>query len=328
MKKTTVVALFAGLLAGAAAHAQDFQAGLRMLTLPGEEPVPVSLFYPTQAPARDIPMGPFTPEVAMQAPPASAVKGLILLSHGTGGSELGHHNLAQGLARHGYLVAALQHPRDNYRDRSLSATAAYFSERPKQASRVLDALLAHPEWKDRIPAGRIGALGHSAGGYTVLALAGGIADPSVLATHCRPPADDAKFCSLGGENAKQRAAAPAAVDVSAADARIRAVVAMAPLAVVFTQASLENMKLPVQVYTAQHDEVLKGKYHGERLRAIPGVRFEEVAGAGHFAFMARTSFPIASDAGDPGSDPAGFDRAAFHRRLEREVVDFFDRSLD
>lgn len=57
-----------------------------------------------------------------------------------------HSTLAQALARNGYLVAALRHPGDNYQDRSLleKGPERYFDERPRQASRVIDAILADP----------------------------------------------------------------------------------------------------------------------------------------------------------------------------------------
>ena len=88
-------------------------------------------------------MGPFTAHVAMRAAPDAQVKGLIVLSHGTGGTEVGHTSLAEALARDGYLVAALRHPGDNWQDSSLlsKSAARYFTERPQQASRVIDALL-------------------------------------------------------------------------------------------------------------------------------------------------------------------------------------------
>jgi pimeloyl-ACP methyl ester carboxylesterase len=129
-------------------------------------------------------MGPFSLDVAIGSKPVDKVKALILLSHGIGGSELGHSFLAQALARNGYLVAALRHPGDNWQDRSLieKSPERYFDERPRQASRVIDAILADPAWKDRIATDsrgpRVGALGHSAGGYTVLALAGAQSDLS------------------------------------------------------------------------------------------------------------------------------------------------------
>ena len=169
-----------------AVHAQAFEAGWTQIQTAGATTAAprttVALFYPTLATPRTIPMGPFTLDVAIGGQPVDQVKGLILLSHGIGGSELGHSALAQTLARHGYLVAAMRHPGDNWQDQTLiqNSPERYFDERPRQASRVIDAILADPAWKGRITADsqgpRVGALGHSAGGYTVLALAGGQPD--------------------------------------------------------------------------------------------------------------------------------------------------------
>ena len=183
------------------------QAGWRQISIPGPTPatdaVTVALYYPTQAPARVIAMGPFSVDVAIQAPPDPQIKGLIVLSHGIGGTELGHSSLAEALARDGWLVAALRHPGDNWKDRSLvqKGAARYFTERPQHVSHVIDALLRDPQWRDRIgrdaTGPRIGAVGHSAGGYTVLALAGGEPDLSRLATHCvESGAEDPIFCGL------------------------------------------------------------------------------------------------------------------------------------
>ena len=152
--------------------AAAFQAGWRQISIAGPTPearaTTVALYYPTQTPAQTIPMGPFAPNVAIQAAPESAVKGLIVLSHGTGGSELGHSRLAEALAQDGYLVAALRHPGDNWQDRSLlhDSPERYFRERPRQVSWVIDALLRDPQWRDRIARDargpKVGAVGHSA----------------------------------------------------------------------------------------------------------------------------------------------------------------------
>src|SRR3981189_2192441 len=75
------------------AHAMATNAGWRQINIPGTSdaaPIPVALYYPTQPPARSIAMGPFTAQVAIQAPPDATFKGLIVVSHGTGGSELAH----------------------------------------------------------------------------------------------------------------------------------------------------------------------------------------------------------------------------------------------
>ncbi len=136
--------------------AMAFQAGWRQISVAGATPAAaattVALYYPTQAPARSMAMGPFTVNVAIHGAPEPTVKGLIVLSHGTGGSELGHTSLAEALARHGYLVAALRHPGDNWQDRSMlqGRPAEYFSERPRQVTRLIDALLRDPQWRERI----------------------------------------------------------------------------------------------------------------------------------------------------------------------------------
>lgn len=320
-------------LAGPAA-AQS--AGYRTFTIAGDTPATVALFYPTAAADRAVTMGPWRPVVAPGAPASdSPLRGLILISHGTGGTELNHHDLATRLARDGYLVAAVRHAGDNWQDRSLITSGHYLSERPLQLSRVLDALLADPEWGPRIPAERIGAVGHSAGGYSVLALAGAQAESQRSAQHCRTVQDDPVYCALAkgaaGTGASgmpaasaASAAAPGARPVSVPDRRIRAVVALAPMAVVFTPESLAAITVPVFVITAEHDAVLNGKYHGRYVVAsLPGAQATTAAGAGHFAFMAQPTFPLPSAAGDAAANPPGFDRVAFLPSLERQVAEFF-----
>lgn len=121
------------------------------------------------------------------------------------------------------------------------------------------------------------------------------------------------------------AAAPGARTVSVPDRRIRAVVAMAPMAVVFTPESLAAITVPVLVVMAEHDAVLSGKYHGGYVVAsLPAAQASTVAGAGHFAFMAQPTFPLPSAAGDAAANPPGFDRVAFLPTLENQVAEFFE----
>ncbi|MBI2772208.1 MAG: dienelactone hydrolase [Burkholderiales bacterium] len=318
-------------------QAMASQAGMRQITIPGNAagaaPIVALLYYPTQAPARIIPMGPFKANVAMQAAPEAKVKGLILLSHGTGGTELGHSSLAEALAQNGYLVAALRHPGDNWQDRSLRQTSmeSYATARPQQASRVIDAVLQDPEWKDRIASDakgpRVGAVGHSAGGYTVLALAGARPEPGRFDAHCDAErAQDPIFCGTRG--APPPAASNGAVPPipPLADARVRAVVAMAPMGAVFSAASLAQIRIPVAVYEAQLDRFLVPRFHAEWVAAnVPGVEMHRVPNAWHFAFSDSASTPIPSEDGDISANPPGFDRAAYLGQLQGELPAFFDK---
>jgi predicted dienelactone hydrolase len=312
------------------------QAGWRQINVHGgtanEAAIAVALYYPTQATARPIAMGPFTPQVAMQALPDAAFKGLIIISHGTGGTELGHSSLAEALAQHGYLVAALRHPGDNWQDRSLLTSAAgYFTARPQHVTRVIDALLADPQWASRIAKDakgpRIGAIGHSAGGYTVLALAGALPEPLRIATHCQSNRqDDPIFCSVGRAQAPGSAAAQPLPELQ--DTRIRAVVALAPVGVIFSAESLAKVRVPVAIYEAEQDRFLVRRFHAEWLvRNLPGVEHHRIANAWHFAFMDTPSSPIPSEDGDIAANPPGFDRRAFLQQLGRELPAFFDKAF-
>lgn len=316
------------------------QAGWRPITIAGATPeapsILVALYYPTQAPERTVPMGPFSVQAAIGAVPLATVKGLIVLSHGRGGTELGHSSLAEALARGGYFVAALRHPGDNWQDRSLLQKSAtrYFSERPRQASRVIDALLRDPEWKDRIARDsngpRIGALGHSAGGYTVLALAGGEPDVARLAAHCDANRlKDPIFCSMG--RAREASVLPGVASAQApslADTRVRAVAALAPVGAVFSAQSLAGITIPVTIYAAQRDRFLVPPFHADWIaRNVPGADIQRVPNAWHFAFMDTPSMAIPTDDGDIAADPPGFDRKALLDRLGVELVAFFDKTL-
>ena len=106
-------------------------------------------------------------------------------------------------------------------------------------------MLTDPEWKDRIASDgrgpRVGALGHSAGGYTVLALAGARPDLSRIRKHCLAEAsEDPIFCGVG----RSVAAMPPlpAATPALADERVRAIVAMAPVGVMFTAESLATIR--------------------------------------------------------------------------------------
>lgn len=330
-----ILAALATLLVAADTHA--YEAGWMQIQTAGSKPdaptTTVALYYPTMAAPRTIAMGPFTLDVAIGGKPVDKVKALILLSHGIGGSELGHSILAQALARNGYLVAALRHPGDNWQDQSLirKSSERYFDERPRQVSRVIDAILANPAWKDRIATDsqgpRVGALGHSAGGYTVLALAGAKPDLSRVRTHClAEAAEDPIFCGMGrsGEATPPLSAATSSLK----DERVRAIVAMAPTGVPITAESLATVRSATLIYEAELDRFLVPRFHAEWVASnLPAPNLHRVPNAWHFAFMDSPSISIPSPDGDVAANPPDFDRDAFLKQLAVEITSFFDKTL-
>ena len=199
--------------------------------------------------------------------------------------------------------------------------------RPKQVSRVIDAVLEDGDLGAHIERDRIGVVGHSNGGYTALAVAGARPSPGSAAAHCREHPDDARFCGAGGAATREAARKVGSLP-ELRDPRVRSIVLMAPNAVPFTDDALARVTVPALVYVAERDDLTLVHYHGERLaKTLPSAMCVLVKGAGHFSFI--TSFPWALRivAGEGARDPNGFDRDAFHQVMNREIVDFFNRTL-
>jgi predicted dienelactone hydrolase len=327
-----------------AAHAApSWNVGYRKLEVQDPltgEPFPVALWYPTSAEPAPLfvtdalsPCGlpamlcrwiAFEMMVAPSSPPVTGRFGLIVISHGAGGLAVNHRDLAMVLASQGYVVAAPTHPRGQSND--VSGPEVWIG-RPKQISRVIDTLLEDGALKLHIDGDRIGVVGHSNGGYTALAVAGAIPSVDAALAHCQQHPDDARFCAFGGPSVQKATRAVGQIP-DLHDPRVRSIVLMAPTAVRFTDAALARVAVPVLVYAAEKDDLTVLRYNGDRLvRTLPYADCVLVKGAGHFSFVAGFPMVVKIIAGEAARDPAGFDREAFHRVMNRDVVEFFDRTL-
>lgn len=315
------VAAMAILFAGTAVHAAGFQQGVA--ADPAGKPIVIGIWYPSQAIAHPVAMGPTTMSVAMNAPVNGKAMPMIVISHGTGGSNLGHYDTAIALADAGFVVVAMNHTGDNYADQSRSVD---IMDRPRQVSRVIDHMLATWEGHAAIDPQRVGMFGHSAGGFTTLAIIGGIADHTKIGPMCREhPGDFA--CQLVARSASP-IAAPATVAI--ADPRIKSAVIAAPaLGFTFSPDGLKNVKVPVQLWRAENDVVVPHPRYAEAVRlALPeSPDYRVVANAGHYDFLAPCSNALASIAPAICTSSAGFDRAAFHVGFDSDVVKFFEKTL-
>ena len=267
----------------------------------------------------------FDVRAAPDAAPADGRFGLIVISHGAGGLALNHRDLAAALAARGYVVAAPNHPRGAGND--VSGVGVWVG-RPKQVSRVIDALFSDPALADRIDRARVGVVGHSNGGFTALVLGGARPDVRAPGLHCRQHPDDTAFCAFGGAAARESLRTLGEIP-EVAEPRVRAIVLMAPNAVPFTDEALAGVTVPVRLYAAELDELTVVRYHAARLaKALPpGTEYVLLERAGHFSFVARFPWALGWLAGAAARDPAGLDRDALHAVMNREIADFFDRTL-
>ncbi|MDE0051318.1 MAG: hypothetical protein OXO52_16135 [Rhodospirillales bacterium] len=323
MKLLALVALGV-MLAAASAGAEGV--GFRDIHVEaGGERLLVALWYPADAAPGQTTVGPFTMAASRDARLGVGRHGLILMSHGTGGGRLNHRGTAIRLAEAGYIVAAPEHAGDSWRDGRHSGTSANWHRRPRQLSAVLDRLLGDDEFGPRIDAARIGAVGHSAGGYSVLALIGGRADMALLARHCTERrSEDPEFCGYGRPGAPDDALMP---DLS--DRRIGAVAAVAPVGALFGAGAFAGVDVPAQIHRLAGDRVLRKPWHAENIVRLMGDHARPVVHpmAHHFAFISPFPPALVGSVGPPAHDPAGFDRRAFLAGIDAQIVRFFDGAL-
>src|ERR1700733_4953232 len=194
--RTILAQVFAAFIAAAGpAHAavgfQHFG-----ITDPQGPPIEVGVWYPTGAAPKLEAIESNQQMVALDAAVEGAGLPLVVISHGHGGSYAGHLDTATALANAGFIVAALSHHGDSWRDPG-NPTAVW--ERPRQLKLLIDYMLG--AWGDhsRIDANRVGAFGFSAGGFTVLVAAGGEPDLATITDHCKAhPAFE--VCQIVGEH--------------------------------------------------------------------------------------------------------------------------------
>ena len=248
---------------------------------------------------------------------------LIVISHGMLEDRFSHHDTAEALADAGFAVVAFNHTQDssdNLHDKSV-ADISSFLVRPVDIKRVLDFFLKSPPADLRIDPRRIGFFGFSRGGYTGLVLAGAEPDFDSLTIPCP---DNILMC----QQIKEHKIPPHAPGY---EPRIKAYVVADPVNLFASKSSLQNVKAPLQLWSSEFGGM------GVRPEDVAAVKanlpvqpdFHKATGAGHLSF----DCPCSEDqvkASSPSivcTDPPGFDRIAFHKKLNAIVVDFFQRQL-
>jgi predicted dienelactone hydrolase len=252
-----------------------------MLTDPVEGgPMRAIVVYPAQAQGPATRRGPFIIDATANAAPAAGRFPLIVFSRGTGGSLLGHHDSLTALARAGFVAAAVEHPRDNFRDDSGFGTDLQLIGRPHHIVALIDGVMAHSTAGRLVDGTRIGMAGHSAGGYSALLIAGAMPNFALAEEYRRAVPYDPLRARADAAGQQRRRPDLAYV----ADPRVRAIFLMAPaLGYVFDRAGLAKVQVPVRLYRPSADELLAHPWNAERIAQMlprsPEYQVLERAGA-------------------------------------------------
>ncbi|CAH0446451.1 hypothetical protein LMG10661_02532 [Ralstonia syzygii subsp. syzygii] len=262
---------------------------------------------------------------------------LLLLSHGTADSL---DWLAAALAAQGYIVAGVDHPGNNALAPLTREGFRLWWERATDLSQVLDGLLADPALGPRIDADRIGAVGFSLGGYTVLELAGARTNLPAFERFCASPDADA-IChppemrhvqgdaQPAGAPSPETAASLARAGASYRDPRIRAVFAIAPaLGMAFDDTAFAEVRIPVALVAGTADVTAPVETNIRRIgKLLPGASVALVPGAAHYTFLDTCLPPLVERLAPVCKDTPGIDRDAGHAQVIAHALAFFTASL-
>jgi predicted dienelactone hydrolase len=224
---------------------------------------------------------------------------VILLSHGFGGTAriMGWFGIA--MARNGYIVVAVDHPGNNTVDKMTIAGAALWWNRADDLRIALKAMEGDPATGPHLDMARIGAAGHSAGGFTTLVLAGARVDRGHFVQFCAAHPTDGvclpqRELAISPQDVSRALQAPEMLAEAshASDdhsiPNLRAAFAMAPALVQgLDPESLTRMRTPTKIILGDADIVAPPGTNGlVAAAAIPAAELESLPSVGHYDFLA------------------------------------------
>lgn len=190
---------------------------------------------------------------------------LIVISHGLASNPDTFQYLSQHLASYGFAVAALEHPKTGSHD-----FAAFLSglsnapqveeaiQRPLDVKYLLDELeqkvKTAPIWRDRLNPEQVGLIGHSLGGYTVLALGGAQLNFNQINQECSTPEPDISSFNVA-KVLQCRFSSLETNNINLSDRRVKAVLALNPLggSTLLGKEGMQNIKIPIAIFASGED---------------------------------------------------------------------------
>jgi predicted dienelactone hydrolase len=219
------------------------------------------------------------------APDCEQSRPLVAFSHGNTGTRWQSTFLTEHLASHGFVVVAPDHTGNTSFDDDTSRKPELIFRRPWDISDSVDHLFSAadgvlPGLSDCMdPEAGFAISGHSFGGYTTMALAGGRYDSAATAEYCEDY--DWWLC----EDALSRTEPDS--ELSGTDDRVWAAVPMAPAGYEVLIGGLSEVTAPVMVLGGSKDELTPMEWQVgpiyDGLRSSPRM-LGSLTDAGHFLF--------------------------------------------
>lgn len=195
---------------------------------------------------------------------ASTNKPVIVFSHGRGSVKTDLRYLAEHLASHGYIVAALEHPGSNKtsfkavnQNKKQLVAPQEFLDRPRDVSFILDELeklnqTGNSPLQGKLATNNVMVVGHSFGGGTALALAGGELQIENLKQRCQQNLSTANL----GERVQCAGQILPEKTYQLRDARIKQAIALNPTtSLMFGETGLTKVQIPTLILSSSADKI-------------------------------------------------------------------------
>jgi predicted dienelactone hydrolase len=315
--------------------AQPFaqNAGYEVLRITDESrkrPVQIDVWYPTTETEKEYNYGFSKGDVADKASITAKKLPLILFSHGAMGAASNYSWIAEYLARKNYLVIGVSHfgesPVFGF-DSIDAASVARFGDRTQDLNFALEFIVERSKYAENVDSKRIGAIGHSSGGASVLMINGAEFSPKKLVEYCQrsKPGDD-KGCDYprGVETDIKRFMPTKSNRV------FKAIVALDPaVGQGFTKNGLKSSITPTLIIGSVKNDFLPFKFHSEYL--AKQIKNSEIIRLdnreGHFVYLDECSLPIKIMGIPLCTDANGVDRKAVHTKLAIAIEQFLNRNI-
>ncbi|MCC0179788.1 alpha/beta hydrolase [Waterburya agarophytonicola K14] len=188
---------------------------------------------------------------------------LIIISHGVASNRQTFDYLGEHLASHGFSVAIVEHDNIslNKFDRFLSGKESFpkpnnLISQPLDITYLLDSLEQESKLnsalQNKIDLQQVGIIGHSFGGYTSLALAGGKLIADSESGKCQTEDYQNVLLDLSSL-AKCTFNNFSSVDRQLKDPRIKAAIAINPMAGIFGRKGISSINIPTMFISGTHD---------------------------------------------------------------------------
>ncbi len=261
---------------------------------------------------------------------------LIMISHGTGGSRLSMEWMAQCLVQNGFVVAATDHWGNTY-DNTIAVESVKPWERPLDMSFALTELLKDTSLQNIIDRDRIGALGFSFGGYTVLALAGAVLDYGILLDYYTTETGKEELAHITEvPDLPGLVFDPALKQMTRnlpdlKDRRFKAFFAISPGTAqgFVSRKQFEDVTGAVFLVGCAADKVTPPERYARHYhRLIENSQYYEFPGkTGHYVMLARAREDMKEELPEIFRDDTGVNRGEVHRKTGQLAIAFFSEGL-